>query len=58
MHRCNASSIQVQWLGFELWGAGKLERSFDSEKELRIGDGCSFAQAKKGAKKGIVDGKL
>jgi hypothetical protein len=56
MLRYHASSIQVQWLASEVWGAGKLRRSF--EKEVGIKHWSKFAGTEKGAEEDLVDGKL
>ena len=56
MFRHNASSIQVQWLALEGRGAGKLGSG--SETERGIAHWRSSAEARKRAKKKLVDGKL
>jgi len=56
MNCYNASSAQAQWLGFEVWGAGKL--GWSSEQQREIGNWCSVTMPEKGAEERTVDGKL
>jgi len=54
----NASGIQVQRLGVEVCGAGKLELRRTVEEELGIESWDDVTEAGKESKEESVDGKL